>query len=135
MDAGNVKTLLGGLAALTLACAAPGPANAQAKGPLACWFYKYQWAYFRMIPNVAPPTPFATGGEGTGLMVTDGRPPTTDETAAIVDSIQKGLPRGDLQAPSPQAFIRGISRIACPRTLDGLDLSVAKIVLKQPAPK
>lgn len=134
MDAGHVKALLGGLAALSVAWA-PLPASAQDKAPLACWFYKYQWAYFRMIPNVAPPTPFATEGQGTGLMVTDGRPPSSEETAAIAASIEKSLPRGDAQAPPPQAFIRSVGRIACPRTLDGLDLTVAKIVLKQPEVK
>lgn len=134
MVARNIRTLLGCVTALTLGLAAT-EADSQDKAPIACWFYKYQWAYFRMIPNVAPPTPFATGGDGTGLMVTDGRPPSNDETAAIVASIEKTLPRGDLQAPPPQAFIRSVSRIACPRSLDGVDISVAKIWLKQPDTK
>ena len=132
MVARNMKIGLGAFVALALV---PSQADSQDKASLACWFYKYQWAYYRMIPNVAPPTPFATGGEGTGVMVTDGRPPSSDETAAIADSIEKSLPRGDLQAPAPQAFIRSVSRIACPRSLDGVDLSVAKIWLRQPDAK
>lgn len=132
MGATKFGQVAGAAILLALAVAAPGQAGAQEKPALACWFYKYQWAYYRMIPNVAPPTPFATGGQGTGLMVTEGLPPSSDETAALIAAIQKSLPRGDAQAPPPQAFMRSVSRIACPPSLNGVDIAVAKIWLKQP---
>lgn len=127
---------LGALALLmALGPAVPAWAENQEEQPFACWFYKYQWAYFRMIPNIWPPTTYSTSGVGTGLMVTDGKPPSQQETAAITGSIEKGLPRGDIQAPPPQAFITGLSRVACPKALNGLSLPLAKMWLKQPEPE
>ncbi|MCR6629162.1 MAG: hypothetical protein NVV74_03400 [Magnetospirillum sp.] len=110
------------------------PTQAEGKDQIApaCWFYKYQWAYFRMVPNTWPRTTFSTAGIGTGLMVTDGRPPSAAETDAIIADIQKNLPRGDAEAPPPRASIQSISRIACPKPLDGMELAVAKIWLRQP---
>lgn len=69
------------------------------------------------------------------MMVTDGKPPNQQETAAITASVEKSLPRGDIQAPPPQASITSLSRVACPKALNGLSLPLAKLWLKQPEPE
>lgn len=125
-----------GLVALLAALANGGQARADNGGqaPPACWFYKYQWVYYRMVPNAAPPVSFATSGTGTGLMVTDGTPPSPAESEAIAADIRGRLPRGDAAAPPPQAFIQSISRMACPKPLDGMTVALAKVWLRQPEP-
>jgi hypothetical protein len=85
-----------------------------------------------MVPNVAPPTTFATSGFGTGLLVTDGTPPSGAETEALLADIQRTLPRGDAAAPPPKAFIQGIGRVACPKDMANMDLPTARIWLHQP---
>lgn len=124
--------LIGGLA--LLAGTVPSRAENAGQAPPACWFYNYQWAYFRMVPNTAPPTSFPTTGVGTGVMVTDGRPPSAAETEAIAADIQHTLPQGDQGAPPPRAIVQSVNRIACPQHLEGVSLSVAKIILRQPEP-
>lgn len=125
--------LLFGLTLLAvLGGAMPAQAESEKKIPLACWFYKYQWAYFRMIHHVWPPTSYSTDGTGTGLMVTDGSPPSTAEIEAIITDIQHKLPRGDAEAPPPRAFIQSIGRMACPKDLNGMGLPLAKLWLHQP---
>lgn len=107
---------------------------AQAEQLVACWFYKYQWVYYRMVPNTAPPTTFPTSGTGNGLWVTDGEPPSVEESELILNEIRRTLPRGDAAAPPPQAFIQNVSRMACPPSLDGMSLDLARVWLRQPSP-
>ena len=107
---------------------------ARAEQLVACWFYKYQWVYYRMVPNTAPPTTFPTSGTGNGLWVTGGEPPGVDESELILNEVRRTLPRGDAAAPPPQAFVQNVSRMACPPALDGMSLDLARVWLRQPSP-
>lgn len=107
---------------------------ARAENLVACWFYQYQWVYYRMVPNTAPPTTFPTSGTGNGLWVTGGEPPNVEESELILNEIRRTLPRGDAAARPPQTYIQNVSRMACPASLDGMSLDLARVWLRQPSP-
>lgn len=126
----NTRRVLTAIYGMVLLLAAV-PARAEMQ--VACWFYKYQWVYYRMVPNTAPPTTFPTSGTGNGLWVTDGEPPSADESELILNEIRRTLPRGDAAAPPPQAYMQNINRMACPASLDGMSLDLARVWLRQPS--